>query len=392
MAEESDVEKTEPASPQRLEKAREQGQVARSRELATCLILLTGAGSIWAAGTALYDRLINTMQQSMTFSWSPKQDRGDTREMVAALGTGMIDAIVGLLPIFAGLVIIAIFSSVALGGLVLSNKALQPQFGRMNLFKGLARMVSANTWVELAKTLCKALLIGSVAAAVISHHMPRMIELSHLALPKALSDGIHIVALTCILIISSLLVIALIDVPWQMFTHAKKLRMSKDEVKREFKESEGDPHIKARIRQQQREAARRRMMTEIPTADVVVTNPTHFSVALRYDPQGQGAPLVVAKGQGVIALKIRELAAQHQVPLLEAPPLARALYANTDIGQEVPERLYTAVAQVLAWVFQLRSARAGLCEAPDRPVNLPIPPEMDPQNKPAGVVALDSFN
>lgn len=381
MAEESDVEKTEPASPQRLQKARDEGQVARSRELNTCMILLTGAAILWVASAGLFDRLIRVMRQSMTVAWDPKSDIGDTREMTAALGHGMIDAIIGLLPLFAGLIVIAILSSTMLGGLVFSAKALEPKFSRMNLFKGLGRMVSANTWIELLKTLCKAGLIGTIATMGIMHFVPKMLSLSYLSLSRALAEGIDIVALTCVLVISSLVLITLIDVPWQMYSHFKKLRMSKEEVKREHKESEGDPHVKGRIRQQQREVARRRMMSEVPNADVIVTNPTHYAVALAYDQNGQGAPKVLAKGTGHIAHKIKEIGQTHRVAQLEAPALARALYAHTEIGQEVPEKLYTAVAQVLAWVFQLRAASMGQGPVPAAPQSLPVPVDMDPHHR-----------
>jgi len=379
--EDSDVEKTEPASQQRIEKSREEGQVPRSRELSTCLILITGSAILWLAGSFLYDRLITVMRKSMSIGWSLRADSGDTREMVVTLARSMVDAVIGLLPLFLGLAVAAIFASVAIGGLVFSTKALQPQFGRMNLIKGIGRMFSANTWIELLKTLAKATLIGTVAALVIMHFMPRMAGLSNLSLPKALATGVDMVAITCISIVASLAAIALIDVPWQMFSHAKKLRMSKEEVKREHKESEGDPMVKGRIRQQQREAARRRMMSQVPTADVVVTNPTHYSVALKYEAGKNKAPVVVAKGQGMIALKIREIAAEHRIPSLEAAPLARALYANAEIGEEIPPVLYAAVAQVLAWVFQLRDARKGLAKDPERPTNIEVPPGLDPHQK-----------
>lgn len=384
MAEDSDLEKTEAASPQRLNKAREEGQVARSRELNTCLILLAGAMTLWISGGFLYDRLVYVMRTTMHFDWTPKS-------AVESLAPGMLDnflhVLTGLFPLFVVLVVIAIGSSVALGGLVFSGKALNPNFGRMNLLKGLGRMVSASTWVELLKTLLKAAVIGGVGVMVIKSYLPQMLALSHLSLPRALAQGMEMVMFCCATIIASLLLIALIDVPWQMFSHAKKLRMSKEEVKREHKENEGDPHIKGRIRQQQREMARHRMMSSIPDADVVVTNPTHYAVALKYEQEGDRAPLVIAKGTGEIARKIREIAAENKVVQLEAPALARALYANVELDQPIPEALFTAVAQVLAWVYQLRQYRQGMAEEPDRPVNLPVPPELDPQSGQAQVPA-----
>ncbi len=377
MAEDSDLEKTEAASPQRLNKAREEGQVARSRELNTCLILLAGAMTLWVSGGFLYGRLVYIMRTTMHFDWTLKS-------AVESLAPTMLDsflhALTGLFPLFVILVVVAIGSSVALGGLVFSSKALTPNFGRMNLFKGLGRMVSASTWIELLKTLLKAAVIGGVGIMVIKSYLPQMLALSHLSLPRALAQGMEMVMFCCATIIGSLLLIALIDVPWQMYSHAKKLRMSKEEVKREHKENEGDPHIKGRIRQQQREMARHRMMSSIPDADVVVTNPTHYAVALKYEQDGDRAPLVIAKGTGEIARKIREIAAENNVVQLEAPALARALYANVELEQPIPEALFAAVAQVLAWVYQLQQYRQGMAEEPDRPVNLPVPPELDPQS------------
>ncbi|HCN70224.1 MAG TPA: flagellar biosynthetic protein FlhB, partial [Pusillimonas sp.] len=180
------------------------------------------------------------------------------------------------------------------------------------------------------------------------------------------------------LIVAALLLIVFIDVPWQLFSHHKKLRMSRQDVKQEHKENDGDPHVKARIRQQQRAMARRRMMAEVPKADVIVTNPTHYAVALKYEAGGSGAPCVVAKGSGLIAARIRELAQEHGVPQLSAPPLARALHEHVELGQEIPADLYKAVAEVLAWVFQLRSWNEGLGAEPQHPSDLPVPDALDP--------------
>ncbi len=210
-----------------------------------------------------------------------------------------------------------------------------------------------------------------------------MLGLMHVAPSAALTKALSLVAMCCAFIVASLLVIVLLDVPWQIWSHLKKLRMSKEDVRQEHKESEGDPHTKARIRQQQRQAARRRMMSEVPKADVVVTNPTHYAVALKYEEDKNGAPRVLAKGTGLIAAKIRELAAEHRIPTLEAPPLARALHQHVELGQEIPAELYTAVAEVLAWVFQLRSWRSGWGAEPTAPTSLAVPAALDPQAKTA---------
>lgn len=381
MSEDSDVEKTEPASEQRLRKAREEGQIARSKELNTCLLLLAGAGTLWATAHYVFDRLTLTVKAGMTFDWLPRHGFGESRGMSLAIVQGAADGIVGLAPLFAVLIVVAIGASVSLGGFVFSAKSFEPKFSRLSPLAGLKRMLSAQMWMELLKTLLKAGLVGGVGILTIKAFLPEMLNLNHLTLHHALADGMYIVAASTMTVIASLVVLALIDVPWQMYSHAKKMRMSKEEVGREHKDNEGDPHVKGRIRQQQREASRRRMMSDVPTADVVVTNPTHYSVALRYEKEGSTAPTVVAKGRGAIAARIREIAEENRIPLLEAPPLARALYAHTEVGEPIPEVLYIAVAQVLAWVFQLKAWREGQGAPPERPGSLPIPTELDPNNK-----------
>ncbi len=262
-----------------------------------------------------------------------------------------------------------------------STKALEPKFERLNPLKGVKRMFSAQTVVELIKTLAKASVIGTVGAMVIWHYRDQMLSLMHTTPTEALTTGMGLVALCCTLIVSALILIVMIDAPWQLFSHFKKMRMSKQDVKQEHKESDGDPHVKGRIRQQQRAMARRRMMSEVPNADVIVTNPTHYAVALTYTEGQGGAPKLVAKGTGLVAARVRMVAAEHNVPVLSAPPLARALYHHVELGQEIPAELYSAVAEVLAWVFQLRSWNMGMGIEPQMPSRLMVPPELDPEGK-----------
>jgi len=231
---------------------------------------------------------------------------------------------------------------------------------------------------ELVKSLMKAAIVGGVGAFAVWREHEHLFTLMTETVESAVPDFLHMVLFSALLIIMGLAILALIDVPFQLWQYNKKLRMTKEEVKRESKEQEGDPHVKARIRSMQREMARRRMMAEVPKADVVVTNPTHFSVALKYDAKKMGAPIVVAKGRGEVALKIRELAKEHKVPLLEAPPLARALYKHCDLEQAVPGALYTAVAEVMAYVYQLNHWMANGGLPPVVPGKLPVPPDMDP--------------
>lgn len=376
MAEDSDLEKTEPASPRRLEKAREEGQVARSRELNTFLLLAAGVATLWFTGAQMYYSLTGILRTGL---WFDLRVGRDTSIMLSVAAGSAMQALKALLPLFVMLVVTALLASVLLGGFLLSSKALEPKFERLNPLKGVKRMFSAQTLVELIKTLAKASVIGVVAVLVIRHYLDQMTSLMHASPSEALTSGMGLVALCCALIVAGLFLIVAIDAPWQIFSHYKKMRMSREDVKQENKESDGDPHVKGRIRQQQRAMARRRMMAEVPKADVVVTNPTHYAVALVYDEKRGGAPRVVAKGASLLAARIRGIAEEHRVPLLSAPPLARALYHNVELGRDIPAALYSAVAEVLAWVFQLRSWKAGAGAEPRRPQDLPVPAELDPQ-------------
>ncbi|HEY9572374.1 MAG TPA: flagellar type III secretion system protein FlhB, partial [Pusillimonas sp.] len=297
MAEDSDLEKTEPASPRRLEKAREEGQVVRSRELNTFLLLAAGVAMLWFGGANMYQSLTGILRSGL---WFDLRVASDTNVMLAVAVNSAYQALLALLPLFVLLVVVAILASVLLGGFLFSTKSLEPKFERMNPLKGVARMFSAQTMVELIKTLAKASVIGTVAALVISHYRDQMISLMHTTPTEALTSGIGLVALCCALIVAALFLIVAIDAPWQIFSHFKKMRMSLQDVKQEHKESEGDPHVKGRIRQQQRAMARRRMMSEVPGADVIVTNPTHYAVALAYKDGQGGAPRVIAKGSGLL--------------------------------------------------------------------------------------------
>lgn len=376
MAEESDLEKTEPASPRRLEKAREEGQIARSRELNTFLVLAVGVGTLWFSAGFLYRQLMLLFQHSMTFEVDMI---ADTTAMVTRIVSLVQRVLMGLSPLLLMVFITAMIAPVMLGGLVFSSKALEPKFERLNPIKGIKRLFAWQTLVELIKTLAKAGLIGVIAVLVLWHYRDAMLSLSYVNVQAALVQGMRLMVLCCALIVAGLLIIVLIDVPWQLFSYFKKLRMSRQEVKDEHKESEGDPHVKGRIRSQQRAVAQRRMMSEVPTADVVVTNPSHFAVALRYAEGAGGAPVVVAKGRGLIALQIIERAQQHQVPILEAPPLARILHHHVELEQEIPPVLYASVAQVLAWVYQLKNWQRGQGPLPNAPDLTQIPHELDPQ-------------
>jgi flagellar biosynthetic protein FlhB len=377
LAEESDLEKTEPASPRRLEQAREEGDIPRSRELATCTLLLASGAAFWFSGGHMIDELNSMLASGLSF------DRAmafDMELLLAHLAANLGKVLLAFAPAALILMIVIIGSPMLIGGWLFSVKSLQPNFSRMNPLKGLGNMVSTRAAVELLKAVAKATLVGWVAWLVVRSELDAVLGLTVEPLATGTAHLGHLMLMSFMFIVGGLIVIAVLDAPYQMWQHAKKLMMSRQELKQEAKESDGSPEIKAKVRQQQREMARRRMMSEVPTADVVVTNPTHFAVALKYAENGMRAPKVVAKGADEVAAKIREIAAENNVVLLEAPPLARALYKHADIGDEIPEALYIAVAEVLAYVFQLRAyaQRGGV--RPQEPTDLDVPPELDPFN------------
>ncbi|GAA3539856.1 flagellar biosynthesis protein FlhB [Zobellella aerophila] len=374
MADEtSDQDKTEAATPRRIEKAREEGQIARSRELATFLLLLGGVMGLWAMGGSLYDQLGLVMEQSFMFE---RRQAFDGMVMLShALELGQ-RTLVALLPLFLLLTVLALAAPALLGGWLLSAKSLTPQFSKLNPVKGLQRLFSSQSLAELAKAVAKSVLVGSVAIFFLMSKRGELMSLMEQPVPQALANAMQLAALACGLMVLTLIVVVLIDVPYQLWSHGKKLRMSKEEIKREHKESDGDPHVKGRIRAQQQAMARNRMMSKVPEADVIITNPTHYAVALSYQDGKMAAPRVVAKGADAVAARIRELGLEHRVPLLEAPPLARALYHHVDLDREIPLALYTAVAEVLAWAFQLKRVREQGGEPPATPRDLPVPPEL----------------
>lgn len=377
MADDSDLERTEPASPRRLEQARDEGQVARSPELTGFLVLLLGGAAAWFGGGYIMSGLSRLVAGGLRFDTRLAHDPA---AMLGALNDRAIDAAILVAPLLLMVMVVAVAAPLAIGGWLLSGKPLVPDFSRVNPAAGLGRMFSLPSLVELAKTLGKAAVIATAGALVLWAYHDELATLGAQPLEAALRDLARIVmiALLCVVIAKGL--IAAVDVPFQIWRHLSKLRMSREDLRREARETDGDPHIRAAIRSQQRERARQRMMAAVPKADVVVVNPTHYAVALRYDDAAMRAPRVVAKGAGEIAVRIREIAAAHGVPVLQAPPLARALYQHADIGAEIPEKLYMAVAEVLAYIFQLRQHR-GAGGPPPRPLaEVAVPPELDPMH------------
>ena len=373
MAEDSDLEKTEAATGRRIEKAREEGQVVRSRELSTFVELMTALGVLVVMGDYLMDALSRVIRQGFTLD---RASVFNPEMMMIRFQQQMTEILIVFLPFMGFILLSAIVTPFLLSGWNFSLKPLQPNFGKLNPVNGIKRVFSTTGLMELVKAIAKSLLIGGVAAWVIWRSMDTFFALPGEPLTMSIAHVGDLVTSTSMFIVGAMLLLVIADVPFQIWNYGKGLRMTKEEVRQEAKESEGDPQIKARIRSMQREAARKRMMSEIPKAQVVVTNPTHFAVALSYD-EGMVAPRVVAKGSALLAERIMELAKEHKVPVLQAAPLARALYRHTEIGDEVPQRLYTAVAQVLAYVYQLRQTVAG-APRPELPTDLPVPTDMDP--------------
>lgn len=363
MAEsESGAEKSEDPTEKRKQDSRKKGEIARSRELNTLAVVLAGTGGLLMFGGALGQRIMQMMYKNFSL---PREMLLDERYMAISLLQSAQMAGDGLIPLFVVLLIAAIVGPVSLGGWLFSMEALAPKFSRMNPFSGLKRMFSMKSIVELLKALGKFSIVLLVALFVLARARNELIKFASEPLEMAILHSMQVVGWSALWLACGLIAIAVIDVPFQMWDSKQKLKMTKQEVRDEYKDSEGKPEVKSRIRQLQREMAERRMMSAIPEADVIITNPTHFAVALKYDSEKGQAPILLAKGGDFLALKIREIGNEHNIVLLESPALARAVYYSTELEQEIPAGLYLAVAQVLAYVYQLRQYHAGKGKKPE---------------------------
>ncbi|WP_374277787.1 flagellar biosynthesis protein FlhB [Azonexus sp.] len=375
MAEDSDLEKTEEPTGRRVEQAREQGQVPHSRELGTFLVLIVAAAAFWMMGNWFVSRSMAVIKKG--FMVEPKFMH-EPAQMLSRLADISGDALFVFSPLFGLLLLAAVLPPFFLNAWVFAPKALVPDFKRMDPIAGFGRMFSWNSLMELGKAILKACLVGGVAAMLIWGEREEIFGLFGEPLEAAVAHAGKLIVFSFLLLVAALILVVAADVPFQLWQYFDKLKMTKEEVKQEMKEMMGDPHIKGRIRSLQMQAARRRMMAAVPQANVIVTNPTHYAVALSYK-MGMSAPKVVAKGAGAIALKIRELAAEHAVPIMEAPPLARALYKHAELDSEIPSALYNAVAEVLAYIYQLANWRQVGGVYPVPPRDLPVPPELVPE-------------
>lgn len=376
MAEsESGQDKTEEPTEKRKRDAREKGEIARSKELNTVSVTLAGAGGVLAFGGYLAETLLEMMR--MNFSLT-REIIVDERSMGAFLLTSGKMAIWAVQPILILLFVISFVAPIVLGGFVFSGSLLQPKFSRMNPLSGIKRMFSMHALTELLKALAKFFVILVVAVAVLASDRQALLSIANEPLEQAIIHSLQVVGWSALWMSAGLLLIAAADAPFQLWQTHKKMKMTKQEVRDEYKDSEGKPEVKQRIRQLQREVSQRRMMAAVPQADVIITNPTHYAVALQYDPEnGNSAPLLLAKGSDFMALKIREIGAEHNIQILESAALARAIYYSTEVEHEIPAGLYLAVAQVLAYVFQIRQYHAGKGKRPDPlKTDLPIPSDL----------------
>ncbi len=371
MAEDSGQEKTEEPTGKKIEDAKKKGQVARSKELGTMFVLIFSAISLLLYGPEIGKGLYNVMGRLLSLN---RNESYDTTKMFSVWGT-VADALLFPMAMFVLIIVIAAFvGNTLLGGYNFSWQAAAPKVSKMSPAKGFKRMLGPQAAVELLKSILKFAVVAGFAVFLINTFFDEILHLSIESAPGNIIHALEILAWMFLGLTCTLVIIAAIDAPYQSHKHHKELKMTLQEVKDEYKNSEGDPQIKARIRRTQREMSQRRMMQDVPDADVIVTNPTHYSVALKYDTAKAGAPIVLAKGVDELAMQIRKVAKGNDVPIVESPMLTRALYHTTDVGKQIPDQLFTAVAQVLAYVFQLKRFQKGRGK---RPVplskKLPIP-------------------
>lgn len=374
MAEsESGADKSEDPTEKRKKDSREKGEIARSKELNTLAVMVAGCGALIAFGGHLAETLLQLMRNNFTLS---REVLLDERYMgIFLLQSGKL-AILATQPILVTMLVAALVGPIALGGWLFAAGSMAPKFSRMNPAAGLKRMFSAHALTELLKALAKFAIILIVAIVVLAKDRADLLAIAHEPMEMAIIHSVQLVGWSALWMSCGLALIAAVDVPFQLYSSKQKLMMTKQEVKDEHKDSEGRPEVKGRIRQLQREMSQRRMMTAIPEADVIITNPTHYAVALKYDPEKGSAPVLLAKGSDFVALKIREIGNQHQIQILESPALARSIFYSTELEHQIPAGLYLAVAQVLAYVYQIRQYQAGRGKRPDPLKDLPIPPDL----------------
>ncbi|QTL34253.1 flagellar biosynthesis protein FlhB [Pseudoalteromonas viridis] len=374
MAEDSGQERTEEPTDKKISDARKKGQVARSKELGTTFVLIFSAVALLLYGPDIAKGLYNMMGRMFTLN---RNETYDTTKMFSVWGDAFSEIIFPLSMFVLIIMVAGVIGNTLLGGFNFSWQAAAPKASKMSPMKGIKRMFGPQAAIELVKSILKFVLVAGFAILLIKVFFYEILHLSIEQIPGSILHSLEILAWMFLALSCTMIIISAIDAPYQSYNHHKQLKMTLQEVKDEYKNSEGDPQIKARIRRTQREMSQRRMMQEVPDADVVVTNPTHYSVALKYDTEKAGAPMVIAKGVDELAMQIRKIAKGNEVPIVESPVLTRSLYHTTEVGDQIPQQLFTAVAQVLAYVFQLKKFNKGRGK---RPValkkDLPIPDEL----------------
>jgi flagellar biosynthesis protein FlhB len=373
MSEDSSQEKTEEASGRKIEKAREEGQIPRSRDLTTSVVLLLGSIALLYYGTFMCGKFIDMMRENFVLS---RETIFDPQAMIGKFAHAIYEGLLSMGPFMALMLAASIIGPVALGGFLFSADALMPKLSRMDPIAGLGRMFSMKALIELLKSTAKVSLVLGATVLLLKYYAQDMFRLSDEGINAAIIHSAKISAYAAIVLSLTTIISAAVDVPMQLYEYSKKLKMSKQEVKDESKDTDGKPEVKGRIRQLQREMSQRRMMANVPRADVIITNPTHYAVALSYNPETMATPILLAKGGDNIALKIREIAKAHGVEIIESPVLARAIFHTTELDQEIPSGLYLAVAQVLAYVFQLRTYRKGRGQKPKYPSGIKVPQDL----------------
>lgn len=367
-------EKTEEPTAKKLDDTRKKGQIARSRELSTTLVLVASAIAFLMMGKMIAVALFDVTQRMFKLS---RDETYDLNHMFQAWGYAF-EAISFPVLLYMIIALLAgVYGSIALGGYNFAWKSAAPQAKKMNPLAGLKRMFGVNGLVELLKALAKFIVVAGTAYGALVFFQDEALHLDMELYPRNLFHALELLGWAFLMMCCALIPIAVFDVPYQSHKHNEQMKMTKEEVKDERKNSEGDPQVKSRIRKLQYQAAANRMMQEVPKADVVVTNPTHFSVALKYDQDGTTAPILVAKGADELAMHIRKIAGAHGVPIVSSPPLARAIFHTTEADQQIPEKLFLAVAQVLAYVYQIKAFKNGKAKRPP-PLkrDLPIPEDM----------------
>ena len=373
MAEDQSGERTQDATPKRRADSRKEGQVPRSKELNIAFMLLVAGTMLALSGHNLYSAMADVMEHSFSVS---RDSFFSIPTIFKIFHHDVIIVLKAVAPFFAVMFVVAFATPLMLGGWIFSMSQAQPKLERISPIKGIKKIFSLNSIVELTKAVVKFLLLSLVVYIFIKNNEIKILTLYTLDIHNALAECASLLGQNYLYLCLALVLIAAVDVPYQLWQHSNRLKMTTQDVKDESKQSEVNQEVKGKIKQAQHRISQNRMIREVPNADVVITNPTHFAVALRYKVGKDQAPLLVAKGVELMAEQIKHIAKQHKVEIISAPPLSRAIYYSTELFHEVPSGLYKSVAKVLAYIYQLKRFRSGLAEKPEAPDELPIPLEL----------------